>query len=518
MKGYILKRILHSIVSIVIVVLIVMLMVFQFMDRNKIFGSSDPNMAKLPDNQKVEYKYSKWEKYGYLDYVTYGEYITDLAKQQNVSNSQLYNLPDKEIDDSTSQTVLDFKQLYENKGYKILRLDKIKANDSPVLLAYKDYNVFYRLWNFFANMIVIDNTNYVKLSDEFIAEYGDIERKIEFCMDPINGWPCIMGYGTKNRYLLYFDSTFPFIHQNFITLNFGIRYSDDKDFFEYFTAKQGEDKLVKQKYPESQEEVETAVNLHERRFKYTELTDLEVERYGTDRYVLADETYKTGMSMLSYSFVIGIIATILVYCLGVPLGVLLSLHKDKWPDKLGNLYIIFIMAVPSLAYIYLFYMIGNRVFNLPVIWGLGSNPPWLIYIMPIISLALPAIASIMKWVRRYMIDQMSADYVKFARAQGYSEGEIFRKHILKNALIPISQGIPASIIGCLTGAIITEKVYGVPGMGKLLTEAINSTDNSSIIAITFIYAVLSVVALFIGDIVMAKVDPRISFTTGGGRK
>lgn len=488
------------------------------MHRDQIF-MGDPNIQKLSDNKKVEYRYNKWEKYGYLKLVTYGDYITELAEEQGVKNEDLYNLPDLSVNDSSSQTVLDFKEKYSKKGYKIVRLDKIKSNDSTLLLAYKDYNIFARLWNFFSQMIVFDTTNYIKLSNDFIEQYGDIDRGIKFCKDPINGAPCIMGYGTKNRYLLYFDKNFPFIHQNFVTLNFGIRYTDDKDFFEYFSSEQGSDKVMKQKYPGSGETVETAVNLHERRFKYTELTELEIQRYGeNDRYVLADETYKTGMSMLAYSFIIGIIATFFVYILGVPLGVLLSLHKDKLADKIGNLYIIFIMAVPSLAYIYLFYMIGNRAFHLPVIWGLGSNPHWLIYIMPIVSLALPSVAGIMKWVRRYMIDQMSSDYVKFARSQGLSEGEIFRKHILKNAIIPISQGIPGSIIGCLTGAIVTERVYGVPGMGKLLTEAINKTDNATIVAISFIYAVLSVIALLIGDIVMAKLDPRISFATGGGRK
>jgi len=121
----------------------------------------------------------------------------------------------------------------------------------------------------------------------------------------------------------------------------------------------------------------------------------------------------------------------------------------------------------------------------------------------------------MKWLRRYMIDQMNSDYVKFARAGGLSEGEIFTKHVLKNAIIPIVHGIPGSLLGAMTGAIITERVYVVPGVGNLLTTAINQYDNGVIVGMTLFYALLSVVSIILGDLLMSMLDPRISFTTKG---
>ena len=114
-----------------------------------------------------------------------------------------------------------------------------------------------------------------------------------------------------------------------------------------------------------------------------------------------------------------------------------------------------------------------------------------------------------------MIDQMNSDYVKFARSSGLSEGEIFAKHIWKNAAIPILHGIPASIIFSMVGAIITERVYVVPGAGNLLTEAINKYDNGVIVGVTLFYAVLSVISIILGDVLMATADPRISFTSKG---
>ena len=161
----------------------------------------------------------------------------------------------------------------------------------------------------------------------------------------------------------------------------------------------------------------------------------------------------------------------------------------------------------------MFSAIGNSLFKLPT--NFRQNGGVVYYILPIISLALPAIAGIMKWLRRYMIDQINSDYVKFARSGGLSEGEIFSQHILKNAAIPLVHGIPASVLGCITGAIITESVYAVPGTGKLLTTAINKHDNGVIVGLTAFYAMLSVISLMLGDILMAIVDPRISFTTKG---
>ena len=121
----------------------------------------------------------------------------------------------------------------------------------------------------------------------------------------------------------------------------------------------------------------------------------------------------------------------------------------------------------------------------------------------------------MRWDRRYVIDQEHSDYVKFARSGGLSEGEIFRGHILKNAVIPIVHGIPGTILGALVGALITERVYSVPGAGGMIVKAITYYDNAAIVGITLFYAMLSIISLILGDILMALMDPRISFSEKG---
>ena len=122
-------------------------------------------------------------------------------------------------------------------------------------------------------------------------------------------------------------------------------------------------------------------------------------------------THKHSMSKLGYSFVIGIISTILAYVVGLPIGLLMARFKDGILDRIGTVYIMFIIAVPSLAYIFLFKAIGGSLFKLPTLFDMDSDNK-LMYILPIISLALPSVANLMKWMRRYMIDQMNSDYVK----------------------------------------------------------------------------------------------------------
>ena len=111
-----------------------------------------------------------------------------------------------------------------------------------------------------------------------------------------------------------------------------------------------------------------------------------------------------------------------------------------------------------------------------------------------------------------MIDQSNADYVKFARSTGMTEGEIFSKHIARNAFIFLVHGLPADLLFALVGALITERVYSVPGIGGMVTNAITSYDNGIIVAGTAFYTFLSITALILGDLLLAKYDPRVKLT------
>lgn len=529
MTKYLIKRLLRGIGSVVIVVAIVMLLIYSLMDRNLIFAK-DGQFTKRYHNDRVLYQYTQWEKFGYLDYVSYGEYLTELATAGEIdeeTRGEAIAIGRRAEDDGpiARAYAARFREEYESRGYTVERLNAVMLNKNKVdvggkqqLFAYKDKTVWQRLLSFFGGVISIDNVHYVK--DE-VADRG-----LTFTLyDPVYNTeagsgalvrekfsPAIVGNGTRHKYLLYFDSHFPYVHQNLVKINLGISYTVNQnvDVAETMTQSQGAYVTSTVTYPTGLVE-ESANDLHTATYAYRgarEVSELYSDRY-TDDYINVTAV-KANRSKLGYSFTIGIIAAVAAYFIAVPLGIRMARKKDRFIDHLGTVYIVFILAVPSLAYIFIFKAIGGRL-GLPTAFSMeGENT--LMYLLPILSLALPSVAGLMKWLRRYTIDQMNADYVKFARAEGLSEREIFRKHILKNAAIPMLHGIPGSILGCLVGAIITERVYLVPGAGNLLTTAINLYDNAVIVGLTMFYAVISIVSLILGDILMASADPRISFS------
>ena len=521
MAKYLFKRLLHGLVSIIIVVAIVMIMIYSMLDRNLIFAQ-DSTYSHMANNSKVTYRFQKWEEYGYLDYVTYSDYLNQLVKEGTIDEdirSKAVALNRKQANDSdiVKEYTEKFRSFYESQGYKVERLDavmmggrKIANGGQQQLFAYKDIPLINRLVKYFIGLRALDNIHKV----ENIAEE---ERGLTFTLyDPVYGGnkfsPAIIGNGTFHKYLFYVDNKFPYIHQNLLGLNLGTSYSVNQgiDVFTTMTRSQGSYVKTPVTYPTGLVE-ESADDLH----SATYLEDsLSASLVYADRFV-DDYTnvgiVRGGKSKIGYSFTIGIISVFMSYLIGIPIGIAMARKKDKLIDKLGTIYIVFIIAVPSLAYIFLFKAIGGKL-GLPTTFDMESTSK-LIYILPIVSLALPTIGGLMKWLRRYMIDQMNSDYVKFARSGGLSENEIFTKHILKNAAIPIIHGIPGNVLFALTGAIITERVYVVPGAGNLLTEAIGRYDNGVIVGVTLFYAVLSVVSIILGDILMSLVDPRISFTT-----
>ena len=523
MTKYLINRILRALLSVIIVVGVIMVMVYTFLDKNSIFAE-DPVFNKQRLNGRETYMMQQWELFGYLDYISFSDYLKSEVRAGNI-DQETYDSVVKlgktaeQDSEETAKYVAEFTEKMEEDGYTMRRLDgqtkpkskKYKDGGDPRLFAYKDIPLAKRLLTYFTKLIQIDNINYA---------VGDVgERGLSFTWrDPAYGGekfsPAIMGNGTMHKYLLYCDDEFPFIHQNLITINLGKSFSVNKDIdvFSTMTDKQGGFKLSTVTYPSGVVE-ETADDLHSLIYVEGSLNTSELnQKYYVDDYTSVI-TARNGLSKMGYSFVIGIISVILAYLLALPLGVLMALKKDKFIDKLGTFYIVFIMAVPSLGYIFIFRAIGNKL-GLPTTFNMES-PTTLMYVLPIISLALPSIANQMKWLRRYMIDQMNSDYVKFARSGGLSEGEIFSKHILKNAIIPIVHGIPASVLFALTGAIITERVYLVPGIGNVLTTAINAYDNGVIVGVTLFYALISVTAVILGDVLMSMMDPRISFTTKG---
>ena len=496
MKGYIWKRLLRSVVSIVIIMAAVFVMVYSLVPRDNIFKNDDTyrKLSAKPDDKR-DYVMRTWQKIGYLDYQNLNGYCVDLYGEATDQTRGCIV--------STSPEAKEFVEKYESKGYTV------EYFLSGVPYAYKDLPVIGRMASWFGNMIQIDHP--WKVQDE---ANPDLKRGYSFGTLP-SGGVALKCSGCEYKYQLYTDSRFPFIHENFLTFNLGESYPTYRGLkiLDVIFDTQGQDKKRTVTY-ETGNTAESSIIFGSCRYKPV-LDTLDKNKF-VDHYANC-MTQKTTPSMVGISFLMGILAIILSYALGLPIGLAMARNKDKLIDKLGMVYIIFIIAVPSLAYIYLFRHIGTKLFNLPSVfptYGAGDFRSW---VLPVISLALPSISGLMLWMRRYAVDQMSSDYVKFAKSKGLNQQEIFKNHILKNAIIPIAHGIPASLAGCITGAIITEAIYSVGGMGKMLPDAIKQYNNSMVLALTFMFAGISVISVLLGDLILVWIDPRISLTEKEGR-
>ena len=208
---------------------------------------------------------------------------------------------------------------------------------------------------------------------------------------------------------------------------------------------------------------------------------------------------------------LGAIAMALSLLVGIPLGAAMARSKGKWPDKLGTGFIVFLQAAPSAVYFLFIQMYATRGTGLPMLYK-DSNP--VSWILPIISLALPSIASYGMWMRRYMVDQANQDYVKLAKAKGVPERKIMTSHIFRNAVVPMVQTIPGSLLLTIMGSLYVESIFSVPGMGGLLINVIQRQDNTMVQALVLIFASLGIIGLFLGDLMMVIVDPRISLNRG----
>lgn len=177
-------------------------------------------------------------------------------------------------------------------------------------------------------------------------------------------------------------------------------------------------------------------------------------------------------------------------------------------DNLGTVFVVLIQGIPSAIYHLLIQFYGSKKLPGADMFYHADRP--LTWILPIFSLSLGTIAYYAMWLRRYMVDENNKDYVKLARAKGVPGVTISRSHVFRNAIVPLVQFIPTSVILTLMGSLYVESLYSIPGMGGLLVQAIQRQDNTLVQALVLIYAAISILGLLVGDICMALLDPRIA--------
>ena len=214
-----------------------------------------------------------------------------------------------------------------------------------------------------------------------------------------------------------------------------------------------------------------------------------------------------------YSLPFGLASVAIGLVVGISIGVLMARFKHQVPDMLGNAYVVIINAVPAAVY-YLFIQIYiSDLLKLPILYDADKPVSW---ILPAVSMSLSGIAYYAMWMRRYMLDQMTKDYISFARAKGLSNKKLMVRHVVRNALVPIAQYLPASVLMTISGSIYVESLFSIPGMGGLLIAAIQRQDNPLVQALVLIYSSIGILGLLFGDLLMALCDPRIKLGGKGG--
>ena len=205
----------------------------------------------------------------------------------------------------------------------------------------------------------------------------------------------------------------------------------------------------------------------------------------------------------------GLVSMILGIVFGLSLGLLMVKTKDRLGDHAGNTFILVIRAVPSILYLFVIQVYFSLWLDVPMLFYDNQPKSW---ILPAISLALGSVAWYALWLRRFMVDELNQDYVKFAKVKGLSQSAVNKRHIFRNAIIPLVIYLPSDLLLIISGSLVIETLYSIPGTGGLLTTAIKNQDNNLVQILVLMYAVASVLGVFLGDLLIAFVDPRIKLT------
>ena len=192
--------------------------------------------------------------------------------------------------------------------------------------------------------------------------------------------------------------------------------------------------------------------------------------------------------------------------LGIPLGVFSATHQYSIPDQLMRIGSMFFVAVPP----FWFAMMLILIFALNLGWlPTSGSASWRCYILPMITLGMPYGGKFLRITRSTMLEVIRQDYVVTAKAKGVPTRVITYRHALKNALLPVITTVATSFGGLLGGAIITESVFNMSGLGSLIVLSIKMKDTPTVMAAIILLAVMFTVIMLLVDLFYAFIDPRI---------
>lgn len=211
---------------------------------------------------------------------------------------------------------------------------------------------------------------------------------------------------------------------------------------------------------------------------------------------------------LPISLRVGGQAVLLGTILGLILGVIAAIkHNTIW-DTITTIISVLGVSLPSYVFaLGLSYYLGFKITLFPLLYSAES--PFKSTVLPTIALCMFTIATIARFTRTEMLEVLGSDYMQLAESKGISGITLLTRHALRNALIPIITVLAPLVVGLMTGSLVIEKIFSIPGIGSLLVTAIQSNDYNVIVALAFIYSAMYILIMLVVDILYGIVDPRI---------
>jgi len=212
------------------------------------------------------------------------------------------------------------------------------------------------------------------------------------------------------------------------------------------------------------------------------------------------------LEVLEPTLILGGVAFVLSILLAIPLGVFSALRYGGLVDSSINAASFVVYAMPHfITAILLIYLFGYVFQLLPTVGAYGP----LNYVLPVTVLTLGSLASLTRYMRGAMLEQLGAEYLRTARAKGLSEGHVVYRHAFRNALIPIVTLIGMDIIGIVTGSLLVEVVFAWPGVGRVFIGAVQNRDYAVFQCGILFYSFIVVIVNYLVDLTYMLLDPRI---------
>ncbi|MFM1886054.1 MAG: oligopeptide transporter permease OppB [Pseudomonadota bacterium] len=211
---------------------------------------------------------------------------------------------------------------------------------------------------------------------------------------------------------------------------------------------------------------------------------------------------------LPIDLTLGSLALLLALLLGLPLGMLAALHRGTWIDRACSGVALLGISVPSYVTAPLLILVFAVVLRwLPAgDWGEGQ---WQHLVLPVIALSLPYVAYVARLLRASLLEVLQAPYLRTAVAKGLPRHRVLLRHALPPALVPLVAFLGPASVGLLTGSIVVETAFGLPGIGRFFVDGAFNRDYTLVLGVTVLYGVMIILANLLADLLQALLDPRV---------